>query len=133
MPNNFRDVKPVGQSGKPFSQEAVSAFERTYRALFEQAHIEVDRLEKTNAAMRKLETALLDPERIEEMDVGQQIALAELLGRTSQGSIGNLMRFSNLFMNIRTVVGLLDGVQKFTAIQNQAGQFPGLPRSGDDG
>jgi hypothetical protein len=97
-----------------FANQAVSAFERTYSALFEQAHIEVNRLERVNNAMGMVEDALLDPERIAEMEPSQQIALAELLSRTSNVTIRNLVQFGNLFMNIRSVVGLLDGVQQFT-------------------
>jgi len=103
-------AKPPAQ----FANHAVSAFERTYSALFEQAHTEVNRLEKVNAAMSMVEDALLDPERIANMDPTQQIALAELLSRSSNSTIRNLVQFGTLFMNIRSVVGLLDGVQKFT-------------------
>jgi len=118
-------------SAPNFAGNAVSAFERTYSALFEQAHTEVNRLEKVNRAMGMVEEALLDPERIATMEVGQQIALAELLSRTSNTTIKNLVQFGNLFMNIRSVVGLLDGVQKFTGpeIPHDKHDFPKLENS----
>ena len=111
-----------------FANQAVSAFENTYSALFEQAHIEVDRLEKVNRAMGMVEEALLDPDRIAAMEPAQQIALAELLSRTSNSTIRNLVNFGNLFMNIRSVVGLLDGVQQFKSpsLPNQVESVPQL-------
>ena len=127
----------MARAPSDFSRSAVSAFERTYSALFEQAHTEVDRLARVNIAMSTLEEALLDPERIANMEPAQQIALAELLLRTSNGTISNLTKFGQLFMNIRNVVGLLDGVQRFTgspsepALENRT--FPGLPSSIPDG
>jgi len=118
-----------------FAGQAVSAFERTYSALFNQAHTEVTRLERVNHAMGMLEQTLLDPERIADMDASQQIALAELLTRTSNSTIRNLVSFSDLFMNIRSVVGLLDGVQKFTgpALSQGVDDFPQLPNTFDNG
>jgi len=125
MPNNIKAPE--------FAGNAVSAFERTYSALFEQAHTEVNRLEKVNRAMGMVEEALLDPDRIAQMEVNQQIALAELLSRTSNTTIRNLVQFGTLFMNIRSVVGLLDGVQKFTGseIPHQGNDFPQLENSRD--
>lgn len=117
-----------------FGANAVSAFERTYDSLFEQAHVEVDRLEKVNSAMSMLEEALLDPERIAEMEVGQQLALADLLSRTSNNTIKNLMGFGNLFMNIKTVVGLLDGIQHTTSILPGSNDtFPGVEDNSNNG
>ena len=111
-----------------FAGNAVNAFERTYSSLFNQAHVEVNRLERVNRVMGLVEEALLDPDRSAEMDINQQIALAELLSRTSNNTIRNLVNFGNLFMNIRSVVGLLDGVQRFTnpAIPHEGGSFPQL-------
>ena len=121
MPNNPSE----------FSHHAVSAFERTYTALFKQAHTEVSRLDRVNVAMAILEQSLLDPDRIAQMEPAQQIALAELLLRTSNGTISNLTKFGQLFMNIRSVVGLLDGVQRFTGSTQEPAledrSFPGLP------
>jgi len=118
-----------------FAGKAVSAFERTYSALFTQAHTEVNRLERVNHAMGLLEQNLLDPDRIADMDPSQQIALAELLTRTSNSTIRNLMNFGELFMDIRSVVGLLDGVQKFTGptLPQGVDNFPQLPDSSDHG
>ena len=110
-----------------FGANAVSAFERTYDSLFEQAHVEVERLDKVNVAMTLLENELLDPERIANMEVGQQLALADLLSRTSNNTIKNLMGFGTLFMNIKTVVGLLDGIQHTTSILPGSNEdFPGF-------
>ena len=117
-----------------FGANAVSAFERTYDSLFEQAHVEVDRLEKVNVAMSLLEESLLDPERIADMEVGQQLALADLLSRTSNNTIKNLMGFGSLFMNIKTVVGLLDGIHSTTSILPGSNEsFPGIEDTSDNG
>lgn len=119
----------------PFSVEAVQAFERTYRCLFNQAHQEVERVDRINAAMSVLEENLLDTERIRDMTPMEQIALADLLNRSQQGSIKNLMSFGQMFMNIRTVVGLLDGIQKHTALPGSpVGRFPTMDEfaSGED-
>ncbi len=125
------------QNPTNFAIDAVSAFKRTYEALFEQAHTEVDRLNRVNAAMQVLEETLLDPARVREMDAAQQIMLAELLTRSSSTSVKNLVQFGQLFMNIRSVVGLLDGVQRFTTTAQapalRGGGFPGLHISISDG
>ena len=125
------------QNPTNFAVDAVSAFKRTYEALFEQAHTEVDRLNRVNAAMHVLEETLLDPARVRDMDPAQQIMLAELLTRSSSTSVRNLVQFGQLFMNIRSVVGLLDGVQRFTTTAQapalRGGGFPGLPSSISDG
>jgi len=117
-----------------FAGNAVDAYEQTYQSLFNQAHVEVDRLNKVNGAMHALEQQLLDPERIAHMDVSQQLALAELLNRTSNNTIKNLMGFGNLFMNIRTVVGLLDGIQKSSnVLPGTSRPFPGIEHNAIDG
>lgn len=115
-----------GSTEGQFASVAVGAFERTYRALFEQAHIEVDRLEKVNRAMAEVEESLLDPERIKEMDIGQQLALADMLNRTSNGAIKNLMGFSTVFLQVRSVVGLLDGIKRHT---DESSILPGPRKS----
>ena len=78
---------------KSFHVAAVDSFERTFRAIFQQADEEVDRLDRINSAMSILEAQLLDPERIGEMDTMQQIALMELLSRSQQSTIRNIMGF----------------------------------------
>jgi hypothetical protein len=94
-----------------FGSEAVTAFEKTYSVLFSQALTEADRLERVNNAMSVLEQELLDPERIAQMDTAQRLMLLDMLSRTSNSSIKNLMGFGNLFMNIKTVVGVLESVK----------------------
>lgn len=112
---------------KSFHIAAVDSFERTFRAIFKQADEEVDRLDRINGAMSVLEAQLLDPERIGEMDTMQQIALMELLSRSQQATIRNIMGFSGTLSKIRTVVGIYDGIQKYTALPNSPdGDFPGL-------
>lgn len=94
-----------------FSSDAVTAFEKTYSVLFQQAMTEADRLERVNQAMSVLEQELLNPERIAQMDVSQRLMLLDMLSRTSNSSIKNLMGFGQLFMNIKTVVGVLESVR----------------------
>lgn len=102
-----------------FSNDAVTAFEKTYSVLFEQAMTEADRLQRVNAAMSDLEAELLDPERIAQMDTSQKLMVFDLLTRTSNTSIKNLMGFGQMFMNIKTVVSILENTKNSTAIQNQ--------------
>jgi len=94
-----------------FSTRAVTAFEKTYSVLFEQALTEAERLAKINVTMGILEEELLDPERIMEMDVSQKLLVFDLLTRTSNTSIRNLMGFSQMFMNIKTVVSILENTK----------------------
>lgn len=115
-----------------FAGKAVDAFEQTYTKLFEQSQAEVQRLDRINAAMGALEETLLDPDRVAEMEPMQQIALAQMLTTASTATIKNLMQFGNLFMNIRTIVGMLDGVQTSASAHDQGpGGFPGLESSGN--
>lgn len=110
-----------------FAGKAVNAFEDTYTKLFEQSREEVERLDRINTAMSTLENSLLDPERIATMEPMQQIALAQMLTNASTATIKNLMQFGGMFMNIRTIVGMLDGVQKpTTTIDQGPGNFPGI-------
>ena len=106
---------------------AVDSFERTFRAIFKQANEEVSRLDRLNGAMNLLEGQLLDPERIGEMDTMQQIALMELLTRSQQSAIKNIMGFSGTLAKIRTVVGIYDGIQAYTCLEGSPdGEFPEL-------
>ena len=115
-----------------FAGKAVNAFENTYTKLFEQSQIEVNRLNRINGAMGALEETLLDPQRVREMEPMQQIALAQMLTNASTATIKNLLQFGNMFMNIRTIVGMLDGIQtSTTVIDQEAGDFPGLEGGGD--
>lgn len=108
-----------------FHLSAVASFERTFRAIFKQANEEVSRLDRINNAMNLLEGQLLDPERIQEMDTMQQIALMELLSRNQQATIKNIMGFSGTLSKIRTVVGVYDGIQQYTALPGSpTGDFP---------
>lgn len=110
-----------------FQLQAVRSFENTFRCIFKQANEEVARLERINTAMNLLEERLLDPATIEEMDTMQQIALMELLSKNQQAAIKNVMGFSGTLSKIRTVVGIYDGIQQFTAIENSPeGDFPEL-------
>lgn len=114
-------------SKKSFHVAAVDSFERTFRAIFKQADEEVDRLDRINSAMGILETQLLDPERIGDMDTMQQIALMELLSRSQQATIRNIMGFSGTLSKIRNVVGIYDGIQAYTALpESPTGEFPEL-------
>ena len=100
-----------------FSKSAVTAFERTYSVLFEQSMVEAERLTKVNATMSLLEEELLDPERIADMDVSQKLLVFDLLTRTSNTSIRNLMSFGQMFMNIKTVVSILENTKSCTVDQ----------------
>jgi hypothetical protein len=100
-----------------FSKSAVNAFERTYSVLFEQALTEADRLQRINGAMTALEQELLDPDRIAQMDNSQKLMVFDLLTRTSNTSIKNLMGFGQLFMNIKTVVSILENTKTSTIIE----------------
>lgn len=123
-----RRVKP-----SKFSMTAIRSFEETYNALFEQSTIEVERLGKVNRAMAILEETLLDPERLQELEVAQQVALVQMLSRTSNDTIKNLMGFGQMFLNIRNVVGLLDGIQKHTGLSSvPPAAFPGYDGEVDD-
>jgi len=108
-----------------FHLSAVASFERTFRAIFKQANEEVSRLDRINTAMNLLEGQLLDPERIQDMDTMQQIALMELLSRNQQATIKNIMGFSGTLSKIRTVVGVYDGIQQYTSLPGSpTGDFP---------
>lgn len=108
-----------------FHLEAVNSFERTFRAIFKQANEEVDRLDRINTAMASLEETLLAPEAIAEMDTMQQIALMELLSRSQQSTIRNLMGFSGTLSKVRNVVGIFDGIQGYASAQDSPdGEFP---------
>jgi len=115
-----RIVQPNSFAGK-----AVNAFEQTYMKLFDQSEIEVGRLESINAAMAVLEEQLLDPNRVRNMDPAQQIQLMQVLTNASAAATKSLMGFGTMFMNIRTIVGMLDGVQRVTVLsQDGVDQFP---------
>jgi len=117
------EIIPRGQNfmaDGTFSSDAVSAFERTYSILFQQALTEAERLERVNGAMAILEQELLDPERIAQMDVSQRLMLLDMLSRTSNSSIKNLMGFGTMFMNIKTVVGVLESVRTRDITPKQA-------------
>lgn len=108
-----------------FHLSAVASFERTFRAIFKQANEEVSRLDRINNAMNLLEGQLLDPDRIQDMDTMQQIALMELLSRNQQATIKNIMGFSGTLSKIRTVVGVFDGIQQYTSLPGSpTGDFP---------
>lgn len=115
-----------------FSQLAVSSFDKTFRAIFNQAHEEVDRLERINTAMGLVEQNLLNPNRIGELDTLQQIALMELLSRTQQATIKNIMSFGGTLEKIRTIVSISDGIQQYTALPHSPkGDFPLLENDND--
>ena len=124
---------PIHIKQNSFAGKAVNAFEGTYQSLFDQSQIEVQRLARINGAMGALEQTLLDPERIREMEPGQQIQLAQMLTQASTATIKNLMQFGTMFMNIRTIVGMLDGIQKPTSLSPDVGSFPSLESPGEDG
>lgn len=108
-----------------FSELAVSSFDKTFRAIFNQAHEEVDRLERINTAMNLVEQQLLMPDRIQQLDTLQQIALMELLSRTQQATIKNVMAFGGTLEKIRTIVSISDGIQQYTALPHSPdGDFP---------
>ena len=103
-------------SKESFSKDAVTAFEKTYSVLFEQALTEAERLQRVNIAMGVLEEELLDPTRIAEMDTSQKLLVFDLLTKTSNTSIRNLMGFGQLFMNIKTVVSILENTKNSTLV-----------------
>lgn len=114
-------------SEKQFHIEAVQSFESTFRCIFNQANEEVARLNRINTAMALLERRLLDPDVIEEMDTMQQIALMELLSKSQQSTVKNVLGFSNVLSKVRTIVGVFDGIQQYTALpESPDGEFPGL-------
>lgn len=110
-------IRPSNKLQETFSKDAVNAFERTYSVLFEQALTEADRLTKVNGAMAALEEELLNPARIADMDTSQKLMVFDLLTRTSNTSIRNLMGFGQMFMNIKTVVSILENTKNTTIQQ----------------
>lgn len=119
-------------SKKAFHIEAVDAFERTFRSIFQQANEEVDRLGRINTAMATLEATLLDPENIAAMDTMQQIALMELLSKSQQATIRNIMGFSGTLGKVRNVVGIYDGIHQFTSTPGSPeGEFPKIENDND--
>jgi len=97
-----------------FAQMAVTSFDNTFRAIFNQANEEVSRLSRINAAMLILENNLLDPERISQMDTMQQIALLELISRNQQTAIRNVLGFSGTLTKVRSLVAIHDGIKTTT-------------------
>lgn len=115
-----------------FSDDAITAFERTYSVLFEQALTEADRLQRVNGAMTALEQEILDPERIAAMDVSQKLLVFDLLTRTSNTSIRNLMGFGQMFMNIKTVVSILENTRKSVIIEQDDSDIVDIEFTEDD-
>lgn len=113
----MKDIKEgqlIKSEPHEFRDKAIGAYEKTYTILFDQAQKESDTLVRTNEAISILQNELLDPERIELMDVSQKISLLELLTKSSQTNITNLSRFATLFNDIRSVVGTYDGIKQFS-------------------
>lgn len=104
-----------------FASKAVRSFDRTYRAIFTQAEEEVDRLQRLNGAMNQLENLLLNPDRIETMDVSQQVMLLDLLSRNRQIAIRNVMGFSTTLGQVRNLVALHDGIRKGSSLTAEDG------------
>lgn len=107
-----------------FADLAVRSFDTTFRAIFNQANEEVGRLTRINAAMRILEDNLLDPERIQEMETMQQIALLELLSRNQQTAIRNVMGFSGTLSKVRGLVAVHDGIRQVTDLDTAKDDEP---------
>lgn len=95
-----------------FATLAVNSFDQAFRAIFSQTDEEVQRLQRINAAMRILETTLLDPARMEQMDTTQRIALLDLLSRNQQTAIRNVTSFGSILTRVRNIVATHDGLQR---------------------
>ncbi len=108
-----------------FTQDGVEAYEKTFSTLFEQANRDCGRLQRINAALETIEETLLDPERITNMNVLEQVALADLLGRSQTATVGNLLRFGDVLLQIKTVVGTFDGLKRHAVLPSEeARRFP---------
>lgn len=102
-----------------FADLAVRSYDSTFRAIFNQAHEEIDRLGRINVAMRLLEDNLLNPDRIQDMDTMQQIALLELLSRNQQTSIRNVSGFGTMLTKVRNLVSIHDGIKRVTQLESE--------------
>lgn len=111
------EVLPTFGNKKPltkFTSKAIDAYSRTYQALFTQASLEADRLQKINSTLKLLEDSLLDPDTVRDMEPSQKIMLFDLLTKNSQLVTRNLMSFGTMFLNIRNVVSFMDGLNNNT-------------------
>lgn len=111
------EVLPTFGNKKPltkFTSKAIDAYSRTYQALFAQASLEADRLQKINSTLKLLEDSLLDPDTVRDMEPSQKIMLFDLLTKNSQLVTKNLMSFGTMFLNIRNVVSFIDGLNNNT-------------------
>lgn len=98
---------------KQFTNEAIEAFRNTYSVLFNQAQEEAVRISKLNIVLRKLEDDLFDEETLEEMETGQKVVLYDLVMKSNNSAVNNVMKFSQAFANIRNVIGVVDSFDNF--------------------
>lgn len=98
-----------------FAQLALLAFDQTNRQIFTQALVEIQRMQKVNETLAKLESKILDPASCDKMDIGQQIAFAKILGESNQSSMRALLEFGKLFKDIRSTVSFHENLQSSPA------------------
>ena len=103
-----------------FASLAVASYDKTYRAMFQQANEEVNRLGRINVAMRALEERLLNVDVIRTMDTIQQVTLFEILSRSQQTTIRNVMGFGTVLRQVRGIVAVHDGLVQDSAIEGES-------------
>lgn len=97
-----------------FSNTAVTSYERTYMKLFEQSEEEADRLVRLNEILKVAEESLM-AEDIRTFSVQERLMLIDILVKSKTASSTGLIAYSEVFKEIKNVVGLMESMHKATS------------------
>lgn len=101
-----------------FSQMAAVSFERTFTKLFEQSFDEAERLERVNSILRDAEISL-QGEDIDSFGLQDRLILIDILVKSKKASSEALIAYSEVFKNVKNVVGLMESIHRSTAIPGE--------------
>lgn len=102
-----------------FSNQAIGSYERTYTKLFEQSFEEADRLVRLNEILKVAEESLM-AEDIPNFSIGERLMMIDILVKSKSASSMGLIAYSEVFKDIKNVVGLMESMHRATAIDNES-------------
>lgn len=96
-----------------FNALGINAFESTFRALFEQASSQSNRLCRISKIMSLLEDEIFRSEVLDDLNPTERVALFRDLADQSNTITRNLITLSKPFTNLRLIIATLDGLRRY--------------------
>lgn len=110
----------INQQSAPFIDDAVTAFDTTFKAIFEQAVWSSTRLKKMRDAIDLIEDQLLEREGFEDLSPDTKVELYRTLNISASVTTRELMEISKTISQTRAIAQIMRNLRQIAAVQTGA-------------